>query len=144
VWPVGPPRGGAGKKKKPQSESEKNLQALAVYYGRFMSQNRGQGPPNEEAFKKFVKSRPPAELESFGFNAETVDRMFVSPRDHAPYAIAYKVASGVPRPDGSGVMVIWEQTGVNGKRYAADAVGRIDEIDDATFQQRLAAIPKVK
>jgi len=129
---------------KPQSESEKNLQTLAVYYGRFMSQNRGQGPPNEEAFKKFVKSRPPVELESFGFNAETADHMFISPRDQAPYGIAYKVASGVPRPDGTTVMVIWEQTGVNGKRYVADAVGRIEEIDEATFQQRLAAVPKAK
>jgi hypothetical protein len=129
---------------KPQSEEEKNLQALSVFYGRFMSQHRGMGPTSEDEFKKFVKARTPAELESFGVTPDQVDQVFVSPRDHAPYGIALKVASGVPKPDGSAAMILWEQTGVNGKRYVADAIGRIEEIDEATFQQRLAAIPKAK
>jgi len=135
---------GCGDGQHPQSESEKHLKALSVYYGKFMSVNRGVGPPSEAEFKKFVKSRPAPELEAFGFNAETVDQMFTSPRDQLPYGVAWKIPSGVPKPDGTTVMVIWEQNGVNGKRFVADAVGRIDEIDEATFQQRLAAIPKGK
>jgi hypothetical protein len=135
---------GCGDGQHPQSESDKHLKALSVYYGRFMSVNRGVGPPNEAEFKKFVKSRPAAELEGFGFSADTIDQMFTSPRDQQPYGVAWKIPSGVPKPDGTTVMVIWEQNGVNGKRFVADAVGRIDEIDDATFQQRLVAIPKGK
>ena len=65
-------------------------------------------------------------------------------RKSAVYGVAWKIPSGVPRPDGSTVMVIWEQTGVNGKRYVADAVGHIEEIDEAEFQKRLAAVPKAK
>jgi hypothetical protein len=129
---------------KPQSESDKHLQTLAVYYGRFMSVNRGMGPPSEAELKKFVKSRPASELQTFGFEPDTVDQMFISPRDQEPYGIALKIPGGVPKPDGTVTMIIWEKTGVNGKRYVADAVGRIEEIDEATFQQRLAAIPKAK
>jgi len=129
---------------KPQSEEERNLQALAVFYGRFMSQHRGIGPSSEDEFKKFVKARTPAELENFGIAPDKVDQVFISPRDNAPYGIALKIPSGVPKPDGSAVMVLWEQKGVNGKRFVADAIGRIEEIDEATFQQRLAAMPKGK
>lgn len=135
---------GCGDGQRPMTESEKNLKALAVFYGKFSPFNRGQAPPNEAEFKKFIKSRPASELEGFGFNPDTVDQMFISPRDHQPYGIAWKIPSGVPKADGTTVMVIWEQNGVNGKRFVSDAVGQIEEIDDATFQQRLAVIPKGK
>lgn len=124
-------------KPQPQSQSEKNLQALAVFYGRFISQNKGVGPPNEEAFKKFILARLATEVENFGFDPANIDPMFVSPRDNQPYSIAWGLRSAMPGPGGSS-MVIWEQTGVNGKRYVADALGKIEEIDETTWNQRLA------
>ena len=76
--------------------------------------------------------------------ADTAEQMFVSPRDKQPYEVAWSVPSGVPKPDGTALMVIWEKIGVNGKRYTGDAVGRVEEIDEATFQKRLAEVPKKK
>lgn len=125
---------------KPQGQSEKNLQGLAVFYGRFVSQNKGVGPPNEEAFKKFIRGMRPAEYENFGIDLANLDALFTSPRDNQPYGIAWGMRGAMPGPDGAG-MVIWEQTGVNGKRFVADAVGKIEEVDEATWNQRL---PKSK
>lgn len=122
---------------KPKSPTEKNLQALAVFYGRFISQNKGVGPPNEEAFKKFIRGLRPEEFQSFGVDASNIDPLFVSPRDNQPYGIAWGLQGAMPGPDGS-AMVIWEQTGVSGKRFVADAVGKIEEVDETTWNQRLA------
>lgn len=124
----------------PQSQSEKNLQALAVFFGRFISQNKGVSPPNEEAFKKFIRGLRPADYENFGVDPNNLDALFTSPRDNQPYGIAWGVRAAMPGPDGAG-MVIWEQTGVNGKRYVADSLGKIEEVDEATWNQRL---PKSK
>ena len=125
---------------KPQNQSEKNLQALTVFYGKFISQNKGVGPPNEEAFKKFIRAMKPADYENFGIDLSNLDPLFTSPRDNQPYGIAWGLRGAMPGPDGAG-MVIWEQTGVGGQRYVADAVGMIEEVDEATWNQRL---PKSK
>lgn len=125
---------------KPQSPIEKNLKALAVYYGGYTGQNKGVGPPNEEAFKKFIRTRTPPELENFGVDPANLDPLFISPRDNQPYGIAWGLRGAMPGPNGAG-MVIWEQTGVNGKRYVADSIGKIEEVDEATWTQRL---PKSK
>lgn len=135
---------GCSEKQRTQPESERNLQALSVLFGRYASQNRGQGPPNEAEFKKFIRSLPAGQLEGVGVQGGDIDRLFVSPRDQQPYGIAWKSMIGVPGPEGQAGMAIWEQTGVGGKRLVASGLGRIEEIDEATFQQRLQAVPKGK
>ncbi|MCS6897041.1 MAG: hypothetical protein NZM29_03630 [Nitrospira sp.] len=118
-----------------QTKEERNLQALAVFFGRYVHQHKGVGPPNEAAFKKFIQSLPRMELESFQIDPDNIDEIFISPRDRQPYGIAWNLKGVMPGPEGAPI-VIWEQTGVNGKRMVADAVGKIEEIDDATFQRR--------
>jgi hypothetical protein len=126
---------------KPMSETEKNLKALTVCYGRFISQNRGKGPPNEAEFKKFIRALPQETLGSVGVDSANVDKLFVSPRDNEPYGIAWNASGGAPGPGGA-PMIIWEQTGVNGKRFVSDFLGKIEEIDEATFKQRLSNVKK--
>ncbi len=128
---------------KPMSESEKNLKALAVFYGQYVGQHRGQGPPNEAEFKKYVQSLPAAQLEVFKLDQGSLDQVFISPRDKEPYGVAYKTKSSTPGSSGGG-MVIWEQKGVNGKHFVADSLGKIEEIDEATFNQRLSAVAPSK
>src|SRR5437667_6839764 len=133
---------GCGGKEGQVPPVERNLKALAVFYGRYLGQNRGVGPPNEADLKKFIRSRPATELETFGVTPDGLDEIFKSPRDNQPFGIAWRAQPGPPGPDGSAAMVAWEANGVGGKRYVVDAVGRIEEIDQATFDRRLAAVPK--
>jgi hypothetical protein len=130
---------GCSRSDSPPSESERNLKALSVFYGRFTGQNRGKGPTNEADFKKFVHSLNPEMISSFGLDPNNLDKAFISPRDNEPYGVAYTVSANSPGANGVAPMVIWEQKGVHGKHYIADALGKIEEIDEATFQQRLAA-----
>jgi hypothetical protein len=133
---------GCGDKEKPQSENDRNLQALSVLYGKYSRSNRGVGPPNEVEFRKYVSGLPQSELAPLNLNSSNVDSIFRSPRDNQPYGIAWNVRGTVPSPNSSGTMVIWEQAGVGGKRMVADVLGKIEEIDEATFNQRKAQISK--
>ena len=112
---------------------ESNLKPLAVLYGQYSGQNRGQNPPNEEAFKAFVKTKvaSPAEAEA----------LFISSRDQKPYVIRY---GGTFTPPGPGVpipVVAYEQEGVGGKRYLATALGGVEEVEEAAFR---ALVPDAK
>jgi hypothetical protein len=135
---------GCGGKGGELSDAEKNLQALAVLWGRYISAHRGQSPPSEAEFKKFIRSTGQADLKGLGFDPNDLDRLFTSPRDNQPYGLAYKVPGTVPGPDGSMPMVIWEKTGVKGKRMVANSLGKIEEIDEAEFANRSSRLPKGK
>jgi hypothetical protein len=123
---------------------EKNLQTLSVMWGRYIQRNRGQSPPNEAEFKKFVKGMSKEELSGMGVDPNDIDKLFTSPRDNQPYGFAYRTPASTPGADGTMPMVIWEQTGVNGKRMVANSLGKIEEIDEAEFSKRSSARPKGK
>ena len=110
-----------------------NLKPLAVLYGQYAGQNRGQNPPNEQAFKAFVKSRVASQAEA--------DALFISSRDKKPYVIRYGGASSVPGPGVPIPVVAYEQEGVSGKRYLATALGGVEEVDETTFR---AMVPDAK
>lgn len=131
--------GGGGSK--PQPKAEAHLQALAVFYGRYLSQNRGRPAADEKAFKQFLAKFNPSEFTSFGLSSS--DEMFASPRDHQPYVVRYNVPIGPPGPQGPSV-VAYEQTGVGGKRYVAFGLGGVEEVDEARFRQLVpdAGVPR--
>ncbi|WP_157368961.1 hypothetical protein [Zavarzinella formosa] len=128
---------------KAASPTEKNLKALTVFFGRYLSKHKGQGPADEAEFRKFISAMSPADFTTFGVDPAKLDQLFVSPRDNEPYGIVWKARLGAPGPDGA-QMVVWEQKGVNGKRFVSDAVGKIEEVDDETFNKRFAAIKQPK
>lgn len=128
---------------RPMTDSERNLKALNVFYGRFVGKHKGVSPQNEAEFKKFIKGLKLEELEAFGFTPDNVDTAFISPRDNEPYQIAYRTKSAVPGATGAG-MVIWETKGVNGNRFVVDALGKIEEINDDAYRQRLASLGPAK
>ena len=129
---------GCGSQSKSLPREQSGLKKIAVLYGRFLSQHRGQPPANEAEFKKFVHALPPGDLESFG--VDDSDRIFISSRDEKPYIIIYGPPKGPPGPGGSPV-IAYEQEGKDGKRWVASDLGAIEEVDDARFQQ---LIPTVK
>jgi hypothetical protein len=86
------------------------------------------GRPSAEGFKEFVATLSPHRKESFGVT--DTQELFVSPRDGEPFAINYDQPSS-----GGHVPAIWEQTGVNDKRYVLYADGNVEEVDEETFSK---------
>jgi hypothetical protein len=125
---------GCGSSADPEQLEESNLKPLAVFYGQFISQHQGRQPANEAEFKEFVRSLPSEQLA--GFNVTDPESLFVSPRDGKPYVVVYAGPE-----DSSGVVgapvIAYEQVGVRGKRYVANLMGQVEEVDEAGFKERV-------
>jgi len=121
-----------------QDREQSNLKPLAVFYGRFMSQHRGQPPADEAEFKEFIRSLPSDQLASFGVTDP--ESLFVSSRDGQPYVIIYGQPSGPPGPAGAPV-IAYEQAGVGGKRFVASSMAAIEEVDEARFKELVPDAP---
>lgn len=126
--------GGGAAKQKAVEENASNLKPLAVLYGRFCQQHRGKGPANEEEFKKFVQAFSADELKTIG--ATSADDVFVSARDKQPFQIRYGLQMA-----GAAEVIAWEQTGADGRRMIGNSLGAVEEVDEATFQQRVPQQP---
>jgi hypothetical protein len=123
---------GCGSHQKSAPREQSGLKKLALVYGRFLSQSRGQPPANEAEFKKFAQSLRPVDLKAF--NIDDIEQVFISERDGKPYVVIYGKPQGPPGPGGSPV-IAYEQEGKAGKRWVASVVGAVEEVDEARFQQ---------
>jgi len=125
---------GCGTRIESQEREQSNLKPLAIMYGQFIGQHRGQPPKNEEEFKQYVRSQSPDALASFGVSDP--DAIFVSSRDGQPYVVHYGNAArtGPPGPGGQPV-IAYEQTGVGGDRFVASSIGAIEEVDEERFRE---------
>ncbi len=130
---VGAIGGCGGAKRQAREISESNLKPLAILYGQYISQHRGQPPGNEAQFKAFIKSLPPARLAALTENRDA-DGLFLSPRDGKPYVVLYGRSKGAADP-GAARVVAYEQEGSGGKRLVANSMGAIDEVDETAFRQ---------
>jgi hypothetical protein len=121
--------GCGGSQRRSQEREESNLKPLAVFYGKYIGQHRGQPPASEKELKEFIRSAGADQLASF--NVADVDSLFVSPRDQKPYVVLY----GRAAPVGKDRVVAYEQKGKNGKRFVANDLGQIQEVDEARFKE---------
>jgi hypothetical protein len=126
---------GGGARRQAQELSQSNLRPLGILYGQYISQHRGQAPKNETEFRAFIKSLKPAQLAAVA-GSRDADSLFVSTRDQKPYVVIYGKAQGPPGPAGSPV-VAYEQEGRGGKRFVGNSLGAVEELDEATFKQRV-------
>jgi hypothetical protein len=78
--------------------------------------------PNAERFKEFVTSLPPHRI-----GDTEAQKLLVSPRDGEPFVINNDM------PSSGHIPAIWEQTGVNGRRYVVYADDNVEEVDEETF-----------
>lgn len=131
---------GGGSRESLQRE-QSTLKPLAILYGQYIGQHRGQPPPNEEAFRKFIEAQPPEMLKSL--NVSSVDELFVSSRDGKPYKILYGEAAkkGPPGGPAGSPVIAYEQEGQGGRRWVASSMGAIEEVDEARFKQLVPGGP---
>lgn len=104
-------------------EQDLALKALAMAYGQFTAQNRGRPPKSEEHLRKFLDKNSHI-LD--GYAIESVDDVFISPRDNEPYVVVYGKRAKI---------VAYEATGLDGKRFVADELGIAREVDEAEFAE---------
>lgn len=92
-----------------------NIKKMHVCYETYMEGNGYQGPKDEEEFKNYLKTDPTAIylLKRIDLNPSNIDDIFVSERDGEPFEIRYSVKGMGDHA------VIFEKTGVDGKRYVA-------------------------
>ena len=105
-----------------------NLQSLAGMYRMYASQSGGSPPPDEEAFKNFISAQGLKHFESFGI--QSVDDLFVSPRDGQPYVVAY--GGG---PDDMPDVIAYEQDGLESGRWIVTSMAVVAEVDQAEFDR---------
>jgi hypothetical protein len=108
-----------------------SMQRLANLYFTFQLENDFRGPKDEAEFKKFIAGIPAAKLTLVGVDPNALDVLFVSPRDEQPYKIRYGVKGSAM---GSSEPVIFEATGVDGKREVGLLNMTQREVDDAEYE----------
>lgn len=96
-----------------KSINDSNGKRLANFYSMYQQRHEFKGPPDEAAFKQFIATVSPAQLEAMGVSAGDVDRLFVSERDGQPFDVRYAAS----RPPGTGghQAVVFEAKGVGGR-----------------------------
>lgn len=104
------------------------MKILGLLYGQYSGQHRGQPPANEAQFKQFIEKND-AFLKQRQLDLASV---FVSERDGKPYVVLYGPPKGPYDLIGQPV-VAYEQDGVNGKRFVANTMGAVEEVDEARF-----------
>ena len=116
-----------------KSPAAARLKGLATMYLDYAAA-KGSGPPNEEAFRKHLRTVERMVLEMNGVDPKAIEETFVSPRDNQPFVIIYGVGisgiSGTKAP-----LIAYEKTGVNGKRLVAFANTKLDHVDDSQLKE---------
>jgi len=123
------PSGCGGTHRESQERQQSNLKPLAVFYGQFIGRHRGQPPASEKEFKEFIRSS--GTRESAGFDVSDVESLFVSSRDQKPYVVLY----GKNAPAGKDRVVAYEQEGEGGRRFVANDLGNVQEVDEAQLKE---------
>jgi hypothetical protein len=113
---------------------EKHILKLASLYSDFRGKN-GRPPKTIDELKAFAKKMSPEDLRQRGI--EDVDKAFISPRDNQPYKLVPPQPpkrGGPPMP----IVVVYETTGVDGKRMVASGMGGgAFELDDEKLREHV-------
>jgi hypothetical protein len=110
---------------------------VASFYGDFLSAN-GAPPKDEAAFRAFLEERA-AGLKRM--NIGSIDELLTSPRDGQPLVIVYgKKLAPADSPNTPWAAI--EQTGVDGKRMAAQVRGTVDELAPEVVDKEFGSLAK--
>jgi hypothetical protein len=119
------------------SSDEKHILKITSLYTDFRGAHQGRVPRDARELKDWAKGLKKDQLDSHGI--EDLDGAFISPRDKQPYVLV-KPEMGRAGPGGRPPMLwVYEKTGVDGKRMAANAMGYAFEMDEEQFKELVPA-----
>lgn len=107
-----------------------NLDRLANLYFTYQTKNEFRGPPDEASFKEFIRNFNAQKLARIGVDPKNVDALFSSERDGQSFKLRYGVKGSAM---GSSEPVIFEATGVDGKRRVGFLNMTARDVDQAEY-----------
>jgi hypothetical protein len=117
------------------ASNSNNIQRVANLYLAYQTENNWIGPPDEAAFKDFIRGLSPNILSRISVDPTKLDQVFVSDRDNQPFKIRYKVVGNMR---GSGEPVVYESEGVDDKRMVGFLNNSQREVDAAEYDSLFA------
>jgi hypothetical protein len=111
--------------------NKSNIQRVSNMYAAYQNMKSSAGPKDEADLKAWIKEYDPHKLSMMKIDPNNLDGLFTSERDGKPFKIRYKVGGG----RGSVEAVVFEQDGVGGKKQVGFTGGRVDDVDDSTYNQ---------
>ncbi len=109
----------------------KTLESCALAYVEYAAAHNGVGPADKAALATTL-------VKNGGDSEEEANARFTSPRDNKAYVISWKQRPmGPPRGHDppKARLLIYEQDGLDGRRYTADGQLSIKEMSDETIRQ---------
>jgi hypothetical protein len=124
------------------SPIDARLSRLGLSYGLYAGKYHGKTPSNLEELRRYVgQSVTSEQLTALGVNS--VDALFVSPRDGKPYTLIPLPHLPPPVAGEQPPVVLYEQIGQQGKRYVAYLGGGVEEVDAERFRQLVPLPPQL-
>jgi hypothetical protein len=113
------------------SYNNANIKRLTNLYSSYQAAHSFQGPTDEASLRSFVKDQAPWRLQLMQVDADKLDELFISERDHKPFKVKYGVVSG----PGAVNALVFEQQGTSGKRQVGLNGGTVEEADEAQYKE---------
>jgi hypothetical protein len=112
-----------------QNLDKSHVRSLTTLHGLVTSKLRH--PPGD--VKEFKQALATLSVKPEQMKVDSFDELFVSDRDGKPLVVVY----GSPLKDSD--VLVYEQTGVNGKRLVGHRIGMVEEVNEAEYKNLTAS-----
>lgn len=109
--------------------NDTNLKKVSSLYRFYQYRNGWQGPKDAAALRAFVEQAPPKKLEMMQVDPAQFDSFLISERDGQPAKVRWGVAIGPTDVQ----PLVFEATGVNGRRIVVFSNAQTEEVDAARY-----------
>ena len=107
-----------------QNLEKSHVRSLTTLHG--LATSKLRHPPGD--VKEFRQALATLSVKPEQMKVGSCDELFVSERDGKPLVVVY----GSPLKDSD--VLVYEQTGVNGKRLIGHRIGMVEEVDEAQYK----------
>jgi uncharacterized protein YceK len=112
------------------SMNDAHIKQLANLYYAYQRSHGWQGPKDEAVLKQFVKTdMDPNKLALMKIDPSKIDDIFISQRDQKPFKIKFSAGGG----PGANVPVVFEASGVDGKRQVGFTGPMVHDVDSSQY-----------
>ncbi len=109
-----------------------NIKRVANQYAMYQLRHAFKGPKDEAEFLAYIQQQDEKRLQRIGIDKAKIDDLMTSERDKQKFKIRWGVDTVAQGPSDP---VVFEETGVDGKRSVAFTGGEVVEADSAKYDQ---------